>query len=188
MRTVLICDDESLIRISLKNKLRELGFADITECGDGATAVRLALDKLPDIAILDISMPGMDGITAAQAIRRKLRIPIIFLTSAYDADTVKRAKEAGITALLTKPLREQDLWPAIELAFAHASEVEALKEQVDDLKDTLETRKMIEKAKGLLMRTKGLTEQEAFRKLQKLAMDKRKSMRQIAEAILLTEA
>lgn len=188
LRTALICDDESLIRISLKNKLTELGFADIMECSDGEAAVRLALDKLPDIAILDISMPKMDGISAAQVIRQKLKIPIIFLTAAYDAETVQKAKEAGITAFLTKPLREHDLWPAIELAFAHASEVEALKEQVDDLKDTLESRKVIEKAKGLLMRTQGLSEPEAFRKLQKLAMDKRKSMRQIAEAILLTES
>jgi response regulator NasT len=100
---------------------------------------------------------------------------------------VKRAGEIGIAAFLTKPLREQDLWPAIELAFAHVEEVEALKEQVEDLKDTIESRKVIEKAKGVLMRTQNLSEPEAFRKMQKLAMDKRKSMRQIAEAILLTE-
>lgn len=187
MRTALICDDESIIRMSLKNRLLELGFAEIMECSHGEAAVKLALDKLPDMAILDISMPGMDGISAARAIRRKLKIPIIFLTAAYDAETVKKAKEAGVTAFLTKPLREQDLWPAIELAFAHADEVEALKEQVDDLKDSLESRKVIEKAKGIIMRKQGLSEPEAFRKLQKLAMDKRKSMRQIAEAILLTE-
>jgi response regulator NasT len=187
LRTVLICDDEPVIRMSLKNKLKELGFDEVIECGDGETAVKLALDRLPDIAILDIAMPRMDGITAAGAIKKKLKIPIIFLTAAYDPETVKRAREAGIAAFLTKPLREQDLWPAIELAFAHADEVEALKEEVEDLKESIESRKLIEKAKGVLMRNQGLSEPEAFRKLQKLAMDKRKSMRQIAEAILLTE-
>lgn len=174
--------------MSLKNKLTELGFDEIMECGDGETAVSTALSRLPDIAILDIAMPKKDGVTAAREIRAKLKIPIIFLTAAYDADTVQKAKEAGIAAFLTKPLREQDLWPAIELAFAHAEQVESLKEQVEDLKESIESRKLIEKAKGVLMRNQGLSEPEAFRKMQKLAMDKRKSMRQIAEAILLTES
>ncbi len=187
MRTVLICDDEPVIRMSLKNKLKELGFDEVMECGDGETAVKLALDRLPDIAILDISMPKKDGITVANTLRGKLKIPIIFLTAAYDQETVKQARQAGIAAFLTKPLREQDLWPAIELAFAHADEVANLKEEVEDLRESIENRKVIEKAKGVLMRTQRLSEPEAFRKLQKLAMDKRKSMRQIAEAILLTE-
>jgi len=130
----------------------------------------------------------MDGISAAREIRKKLKIPIILLTACYDPDTVKRAGESGVAAFLTKPLREQDLWPAIELAFAHAEEIDALKEQVDDLKENIENRKVIDKAKGILMKNHGLSEPEAFRKLQKLAMDKRKSMRQIAEAILLTES
>ena len=188
MRSVLIADDESIIRMSLKNKLKELGFDEIMVCGDGETAVSMALSRLPDIAILDVAMPKKDGITAAREIRQKLKIPILLLTASHDPDTVKRAKQAGIAAFLVKPLRDQDLWPAIELAFAHADEVEALKEQVEDLKDTLESRKVIEKAKGVLMRTQGLSEPEAFRKMQKLAMDKRKSLRQIAEAILLTES
>jgi response regulator NasT len=185
---VLIADDEPIIRMSLKNKLKELGFDEIMECGDGEAAVATALARLPDIAILDVAMPKKDGITAAREIRQKLKIPIMLLTASHDPDTVKKAKQAGIAAFLVKPLREQDLWPAIELAFAWASEVETLKEQVEDLKDTLESRKVIEKAKGVLMRTQGLTEPEAFRKMQKLAMDKRKSLRQIAEAILLTES
>jgi response regulator NasT len=167
--------------------LKDVGFEEIIECGDGETAVTMALSRLPDIAILDISMPKMDGITATREIRKKIKIPIIFLTAAYDAETVQKAKEAGIAALLTKPLRKQDLWPAIELAFAHAEEMELLKEQVEELKETIENRKIIEKAKGVLMRSHELSEPEAFRRMQKLAMDKRKSMRQIAEAILLTE-
>lgn len=188
MRSVLVCDDEPIILRSLKNKLKELGFDEILECGDGAKAVELAVSRLPDIAILDVAMPGLDGISAAREIRKMLKIPIILLTACYDPDTVKRAGECGIAAFLAKPLREQDLWPAIELAFAHAEEIEALKEQVEDLKETIESRKVIEKAKGVLMRSHGLSEPEAFRKMQKLAMDKRKSMRQIAEAILLTES
>lgn len=188
LKSVLICDDEPVIRLSLKKRLQELGFDDVMECGDGEAAVTMAMARIPDIAILDVAMPKMDGITAARDIRKKLKIPIILLTAAYDQDTVKRAAEAGIAALLTKPFRDQDLWPAIELAFAHASEVEALKEEVEDLKEAIESRKVIEKAKGVLMQKQGLSEPEAFRKMQKLAMDKRKSMRQIAEAILLTES
>ncbi|HEY6009230.1 MAG TPA: response regulator [Geobacteraceae bacterium] len=187
LRTVLICDDEPIIRMSLKSRLKELGFDEILECSDGESAVTMALARIPDIAILDIAMPKKDGVTAAQEIRKKLKIPIIFLTAAFDAETLKKARAAGIAAILTKPLRDQELWPAIELAFAHADELELLKEQVEDLKENIENRKVIEKAKGILMQRHGLSEPEAFRRMQKLAMDKRKSMRQIAEAILLTE-
>ena len=188
MKRVLICDDEPIIRDNLKALLTGLGFTSIYECSDGEAAVSLALEKIPEIAILDVSMPRKDGITAADEIRRKLKIPIVFLTACYDPDTVERAKKIGIAAFLTKPLREQDLWPAIEMAYAHNDVVEQLKEQVEDLKETLESRKVIEKAKGVLMKCHGLSEPEAFRRMQKLAMDKRKSLRQIAEAILLTES
>jgi response regulator NasT len=187
LRKALICDDEPIIRMSLKNKLKELGFDEIQECGDGEQAVKYALDTLPDIILLDVAMPRLDGISAAREIRKRLKVPILLLTACYDQETVTRAKEAGVASLLTKPFREQDLWPAIELAFAHADELDALKEEVDDLKDAIESRKIIEKAKGVLMKSQKLTEPEAFRKMQKLAMDKRKSMRQIADAILLTE-
>jgi response regulator NasT len=187
LRSALVCDDEPILRKSLKKRLAELGFDEILECGDGVAAVDLALSQLPDIVVLDVAMPKMDGISAAKEIRKKLKIPIILLTACYDPDTVKKARECGIGAFLSKPLRDQDLWPAIELACAHAEEIEDLKEQVEDLKENLETRKIIEKAKGVLMRNQGLTEPEAFRKMQKLAMDKRKNMRQIADAILLTE-
>lgn len=188
MKSVLICDDEPVLRMSLKNKLKELGFAEIMECSDGEAAVASATSMLPDMVILDVSMPKLDGISAAKAIRRKLKVPILLLTACMDQQTVARAKEAGVAGFMTKPFREQDLWPAIELAFAHAHEVDDLKEQVEDLKETIESRKIIEKAKGVLMRSHGLTEPEAFRRMQKLAMDKRKSLRQIADAILLTES
>lgn len=187
MKRILICDDEPIIRQSLKALLAGLGFDAIFECSDGEAAVATAIDKIPEIAILDVSMPKKDGITAATEIRKRLKIPIIFLTACYDPETVERAKKVGIAAFLTKPLREQDLWPAIEMAYAHNDVVEQLKDEVSDLKETLESRKVIEKAKGALMKNHGLSEPEAFRKMQKLAMDKRKSLRQIAEAILLTE-
>jgi response regulator NasT len=187
MNSILICDDEPIIRRSLKTLLQEHGFDEIIEGSDGEAAVSLALAHLPDIAVLDISMPKKDGITAALEIRKRLKIPIIFLTACHDPDVAARAVKAGVAAFLTKPVRPEELWPAIELAFAHNEEIERLKEQVEDLKETLEARKTIEKAKGLLMKNHGLSEPEAFRKMQKLAMDKRKTLKQIADAILITE-
>ncbi|HEU0265220.1 MAG TPA: response regulator [Geobacterales bacterium] len=187
MKKALIGDDEPIIRMSLKKRLQELGYQEVVECGDGERAVQLALSLYPDVIFLDVAMPKKDGITAAQEIRGRLKVPILLLTASLDPETIRRAREAGVAAYLTKPLRDQDLLPALELAFGHSDEVEALKEKVEDLQDAIETRKTIEKAKGLLMQKQGLKEAEAFRKMQKLAMDKRKSMRQIAEAILLTE-
>lgn len=186
-KTVLICDDEPIIRTNLKAMLAELGFEEVLECGDGKRAVDLALGSFPDMAILDVSMPEMDGITAAAEIRKKLKIPIMLLTNAYDATTVKRAAESGVAAFLTKPLRQQDLLPAIELALHHAEEVEDLKERIEDLRETIENRKIIEKAKGMLMEKERVPEAEAYRAMQKLAMDKRKSLRQVADGILKGE-
>lgn len=183
-KTILICDDEPIIRANLKAMLTELGFEEVLECGNGKRAVELALGSFPDMVILDVSMPEMDGITAAAEIRKKLKIPILLLTNAHDATTVKRAVASGIAAFLTKPLRKQDLLPAMEMALKHAEEVEDLKERIEDLRETIENRKMIEKAKGLLMEKERLPEAEAYRTLQKMAMDTRKSLRQVADAIL----
>jgi response regulator NasT len=187
MNRILICDDEPITRRSLRKLLEEHGFDEVIEGSDGEAAVSLAFDHYPDLVVLDISMPKKDGITAAVEIRKRLKIPIIFLTACYDPEVASRAVKAGVAALLTKPVRPEELWPAIELAFAHSEEIENLKEEVDDLKETLETRKIVEKAKGVLMKNQALGEPEAFRKMQKLAMDKRTSLRKIAEAILLTE-
>jgi two-component system, response regulator PdtaR len=183
-KTILMCDDERTIRMHLKVMLLELGFDDVLECGDGKSAVDMALASFPDMVILDVAMPKMDGITAAGEIRKKLKIPIMLLTNSYDSTTVKRASETGIAAFLTKPLREQDLLPAIELALAHTDEVEGLKEKIDDLRETIENRKIIEKAKGMLMDKERLSEADAYRVMQKLAMDKRKTLRQIADGIV----
>ena len=183
-KTILICDDEPLIRMTLKGMLADLGFDEILECGDGAKAVEMALGCFPDMAILDVAMPGMDGITAATEIRKKLKIPIMLLTSACDSATVKRASASGTAAYLTKPLRQQDLLPAIEIALQHVDEVETLKEKIDDLRELIENRKIIEKAKGLLMEKNRIPEAEAYRIMQKTAMDKRKTLLQVANAIL----
>lgn len=183
-RSILICDDEPLIRMNLKGMLVDLGFDEILECGDGTKAVEMALASFPDMAILDVAMPGMDGITAAVEIRKKLKIPIMLLTSACDSATVKRASASGIAAFLTKPLRQQDLLPAIEIALQHVEEVESLKEKIDDLRELIANRKIIEKAKGILMEKNRVSEGEAYRIMQKTAMDKRKTLLQVADGIL----
>ena len=183
-KSILICDDEPLIRSNLKSMLIDLGFDEILECGDGTKAVEMALGCFPDMAILDVAMPGMDGISEATEIRKKLKIPIMLLTSACDGATVKRASASGIAAFLTKPLRQQDLLPAIEIALHHVEELEELKEKIDDLREVIENRKIIEKAKGILMEKNHVSEAEAYRIMQKGAMDKRKTLLQIANKIL----
>jgi AmiR/NasT family two-component response regulator len=183
-KSVLLCDDEQLVRMNLRSMLEDLGFDEILECGDGAKAVELALASFPDLAILDVAMPGMDGISAAVEIRKKLKIPIMLLTSACDMATVKRASASGIAAFLTKPLRQQDLLPAIEIALQHAGEIESLKEKIGDLHEVIENRKIIEKAKGVLMEKDHASEAEAYRVMQKSAMDKRKTLLQVANMIL----
>jgi AmiR/NasT family two-component response regulator len=183
-KTILICDDEPLIRTNLKTMLLELGFDEVLECGDAKSAVDTALERFPDMAIMDVSMPGMDGITAAVEIRKKLKVPIMLLTSACDSATVKRALASGIAAFLTKPLRQQDLLPAIEIALQHVEEIEDLKEKIEDLREIIENRKIVEKAKGVLMGKNRIAEAEAYRIMQKSAMDGRKTLRQVADRIL----
>ena len=183
-KTILVCDSESGMRTTLKSMLTELGYDRILECVDGKSAVDTALACFPDMAILDSSMVKMDGITTALEIRKKLKIPILLMAGIPDGATVKRAAENGIAAFLTKPLRKQDLLPAIEMALHHAEEVEDLKEKIEDLREVIENRKLIEKAKGRLMEGKHLSEAEAYRTMQKMAMDKRKNLRQVADGIL----
>jgi response regulator NasT len=170
--------------MNLKAMLQDIGFEDVLECSDGKAAVDTALASFPDLVILDVSMPEMDGITAAAEIRKKLKIPILLLTNAYDSKTVKRAAENGIAAFLTKPLRKQDLLPAIEIALQHVEEIEDLKEKIEDLRETIENRKIIEKAKGMLMEKNRFSEADAYRTMQKMAMDTRKNLRQVADGIL----
>ncbi len=184
MKSILICDDEPVVRMSLKAMLLDLGFDEVLECGDGKSAVEMALTDYPDMAALDVAMPEMDGISAAMKIREQLKIPIILLTNCHDAQTVKRAAECGVAAFLTKPLREQDLLPTIEIAAAHSEEVEGLKEKIEDLREVIENRKVIERAKGLIMEREHLSEACAYRAMQKMAMDTRRPLRRVADEIL----
>lgn len=186
VRSVLICDNEPIVRTRLINKLHELGIDNIIECCDGVTAMSLARDCNPDIAILDTAISRNADLSVARDIRKKQNIPVILLVSFYDPDTLSRAKKIGITTILTKPFREQDLLPSIEMAFAHAKEVEHLKEEMEYLEKTIENQNIIYKAKRVLLKSEGLSETEAFRKIQKQAMDSKKTMRQIAESILNT--
>lgn len=185
---ILIADDEPIIRLDLKNMLESLGYEVIAEAGDGVSAVEAARTLKPDVAILDIKMPGMDGIDVANVLNSEKIAPVVLLTAFSDMDLIHRAKEAGVFAYLVKPFRESDLRPAIEIAISRYKEFLALEEEVSELEDKLETRKLIERAKGILMDRYGLKEQEAFRRIQVQSMNTRKSMKEIAEAIIIAHS
>ena len=184
---VIIADDESIIRMDLREMLTNLGYLVVGEAGDGRSAVNQARELRPDVVIMDIKMPDMDGIEAARILTQERIAPVVLLTAFSQRDLVERAKEAGVVGYLVKPFRESDLGPAIEVALARFSEFRALESQVADLKETLETRKLVDRAKGILMDVQGLSESEAFRKIQKMSMNTRKPMKEIAEAIILAQ-
>ena len=182
---IVIADDEPIIRLDLKKMLEGLGYDVVAEAGDGAKAVEAARTLQPDLAVLDIKMPNMDGVEAARIIADENIAPVLFLTAYSDVDLVARAKEAGVFAYLVKPFKEADLLPAIEIAMSRWNELQELNKQAKDLEDKLETRKSVDRAKGILMDQYGLKEQEAFRRIQVQSMNTRKSMREIAEAIII---
>jgi response regulator NasT len=181
-----IADDESLIRMNLKETLVGLGYLVVGEAGDGVSVVNLARELRPDLVIMDIKMPKLDGIQAAKMLTEDKIAPVLLLTAYSDRELVDRAREAGVVNYIVKPFRDAELLPAIEIAMARYAEFQEIDRKVGDLQETLETRKLVERAKGVLMDTQGLKEQEAFRKIQQLSMNTRKSMREIAQAILLT--
>jgi response regulator NasT len=181
---VLIAEDEALIRLDLAEMLREEGFDVVGEAGDGEQAVKLANELEPDLVICDIKMPKMDGIAAAGQIMAKRIAPVVMLTAFSQRDLVERARDAGAMAYLVKPFEKRDLLPAIEMAMSRFAEIKALEAEVTGLRDRLEARKLIERAKGMLMTAHGLTEPEAFRWIQRAAMDNRTSMRAVAELVL----
>jgi AmiR/NasT family two-component response regulator len=182
---VVVADDESIIRMDLREMLTGLGYSVVGEAGDGHTAVNVAREVRPDLVIMDVKMPDLDGIAAARILTEERIAPVLLLTAFSQQELIARAKEAGVVGYLVKPFREAELIPAIEVAVARFAEFRALEREARDLRDQIETRKLVERAKGVLMETNGLKEAEAFRKIQKLSMDTRKSMREIAEAILL---
>lgn len=182
---IIIADDESLIRMDLKEMLLNLDYLVVGEVGDGLSAVNLARELRPDVVIMDIKMPDMDGIEAAKILTEEHIAPVILLTAYSQKDLVERAKEAGVVGYMVKPFRESDLVPAIEVARARFQEFEAMHKEIDDLQLALETRKLVDRAKGILMDSQGLSEAEAFRKIQKMSMNTRKPMKEVAEAIIL---
>ena len=183
-RRVLVAEDEALIRLDLVEMLREEGYQVVGEAGDGEEAVRLAGELRPDLVILDVKMPKMDGIEAASEIAKDRIAPVVILTAFSQRDLVERARDAGAMAYLVKPFAKRDLVPAVELAMSRFSELQALENEVASLTDRLETRKVIERAKGLLMSAQGLSEPEAFRWIQRTAMDRRTTMKAVAEAVV----
>jgi AmiR/NasT family two-component response regulator len=181
---VLIAEDEALIRLDLKEMLEEEGYSVVGEVGDGRQAVDLAQELRPDLVILDIQMPVLDGLAAAEEIAAARIAPVIVLTAFSQRELVERARDAGAMAYLVKPFSKNDLVPAIEVARARFAELSALDGEVRTLEERLETRKLVERAKGRLMAEQGITEDEAFRWIQRTAMNQRTSMKALAQSIL----
>jgi two-component system, response regulator PdtaR len=181
---VLIAEDEALIRLDLKEMLEEEGYAVVAEVADGQQAVEQAQELRPDLVILDIQMPVLDGLSAAEQIASSRVAPVIVLTAFSQRELVERARDAGAMAYLVKPFSKNDLVPAIEVARARFAEMTALDGEVRTLEERLETRKVVERAKGVLMTEQGMTEADAFRWIQRTAMNERTSMKALAERIL----
>lgn len=182
-RTVLVAEDESLIRMDIVETLIDFGFDVIAEAADGLEAVELAKTKKPDIIVMDIKMPNLDGISAAEQIQ-PLRIPIVLLTAFSQKELVERASEAGAMAYVVKPFTPNDLLPAIEIAWSRHQQLTALEAEIQDLNERFETRKLVDRAKGLLNEKMNLTEPEAFRWIQKASMDRRLTMHEVAVTII----
>jgi two-component system, response regulator PdtaR len=183
-RTVVIAEDETLIRMDLAEMLVEEGYDVVGQDGDGAKAIELAEELRPDLVILDVKMPVLDGIAAAEAIAGQRIAPVVMLTAFSQRDLVERARDAGAMSYLVKPFTQSELVPAIEMAVSRFAEITELEAQVTDLEERLETRKAVERAKSILQDELSLTEPEAFRWIQKTAMDLRMSMRQVAEGVV----
>ncbi|NTU83345.1 MAG: response regulator [Chloroflexales bacterium] len=187
MTRILIADDEPLIRMNLRETLQEQGYLVVGEVGDGQSAVNLTRQLRPDLVILDIKMPHIDGLAAAKVISSEAIAPVLLLTAYSSRDLVDQAREAGVLGYLIKPVRDAELMPLIEVTIARWGEQVTRRKELGQLKDRIETRKLVERAKGHLMDQQGLSESEAFRRIQQLAMNSRKTMREVAQAILLAQ-
>ncbi|MQA61439.1 MAG: response regulator [Actinophytocola sp.] len=183
-RRVLVAEDEALIRLDLVEMLREEGYEVVGEAADGEQAVAMAAELKPDLVILDVKMPKMDGIDAASKITADRIAPVVILTAFSQRELVMRARDAGTMAYLVKPFAKRELVPAVELAVSRFAELQALEAEVASLTDRLETRKVIDRAKGLLMTNQQLSEPDAFRWIQRTAMDRRTTMKAVAEAVV----
>ena len=185
---VLIAEDEALIRLDLKEMLEEEGYSVVGEAGNGETAVALAEQLRPDLVILDVKMPVLDGIAAAERIAAQRIAPIVILTAFSQRELVEKAREAGAMAYVVKPFQKHDLLPAVEMARSRFREIADLEAEVGDLTERLETRKAVERAKGVLMADHGLSEPDAFRWIQRTSMDRRTTMRAVADQVLAGES
>jgi two-component system, response regulator PdtaR len=182
---ILVAEDEAISRMDLCEMLENLGYTVVGQAGDGVAAVNLARTLQPDLVLMDIKMPELDGISAAETLSEERSVPVLLLTAYSDREFVDRAVDAGVMGYLVKPFAEAQLKPAIEVALERWREVRQIQQDLAETKETLETRKLVERAKGVLMDSQNLKEAEAFRRIQRLSMNSRKSMREVAEAILL---
>lgn len=183
-RTVVVAEDEALIRLDIVEILQDQGFKVVAETDNGKEAIELAEQHQPDLVLMDVKMPTMDGITAAEEIGKKQLAPVVLLTAFSQKELVDRAVEAGAMAYVVKPFTPNDLIPAIEVAISRFAQIKALQKEVSSVKEQFETRKVVDRAKSLLITKMGLTEPEAFRWIQKTSMDRRLSMREVAETIV----
>jgi AmiR/NasT family two-component response regulator len=181
---VVIAEDEAIIRLDLKETLEEEGYEVVGETGRGDDAVRLVKELSPDVAILDIKMPGLDGLSAAREIAGERRAAVLILTAFSQRDLIERARDAGALGYLVKPFQKSDLLPALEVALGRFKDMKALHDQATSLEDQLETRKFVERAKGKLMAERQLSESDAFRFIQRTAMRERQSMRSVAQRVI----
>jgi len=183
-KRVIVAEDESLIRIDIVETLRDHGFEVVAEASDGEKAVALAEELRPDLVVMDVKMPLMDGISAAEILTKKKIAPVVLLTAFSQRELVERASEAGALAYVVKPFTPNDLIPAIDIALGRYAQIQALEDEVADMAERLETRKVLDRAKGVLNNTMGLTEPEAFRWIQKASMDRRLTMKEVAQTVI----
>ena len=181
---VLVAEDEALIRFDLVELLNDEGYEVVGQAGDGEAAVEMARELEPDLVVMDVKMPKMDGIAAAEIIASERIAPVVMLTAFSQRDLVEQARQAGAMAYVVKPFDASDVVPAIEIAMARYAEIRALDDEIEDLEERLASRKTVDQAKGILQESLGLTEPEAFRWIQKTSMDLRKSMREVAEGVI----
>ena len=181
---VVVAEDEALIRLDLVEMLTEAGYEVVGQVGDGEAAISITEKEKPDLVVMDVKMPKLDGISAAERIANQRIAPVVILTAFSQRDLVERARDAGAMAYLTKPFTIEELMPAIELAVSRFQEIKQLDAEVTDLQDQLKARKLIEKAKGILMKNLKISEPEAFKWMQKTAMDKRRSMTDVAQLVM----